>query len=166
MLTMHFFVNLIFFELFTKNLKIEGTFHGGLRNSCFFIWEDWSWETASWILKNIYKIESRSYLYKNVAYFKNINLMIIKSLLIICRGGGTFFQWCAIFWSQVCSSVYNTPFLKWEWTDLKNYFLNHLKKSLNYGIHKIPFLTITQKIKFCQKKWLTTLFFSFKFRMF
>ena len=44
---MHFFENLIVFELFTKNLNIEGTFHGGLKNTHFYIWQDWSSDTVS-----------------------------------------------------------------------------------------------------------------------
>ena len=32
---MHFFCEFNIFELFTKNLKIEGTFHGGLKNTNF-----------------------------------------------------------------------------------------------------------------------------------
>ena len=48
MSSMHFFENLIVFELFTKKLlKIEGTFHGGLKNTNFYIWQDWSSDTAS-----------------------------------------------------------------------------------------------------------------------
>ena len=51
-----------FWVIYKKLLKIEGIFHGGLKNSCFFICQDWSWETASWILRNIYKKYIESYL--------------------------------------------------------------------------------------------------------
>ena len=49
MSSIHFFENLIVFELFTKKklLKIEGIFHGGLKNINFYIWQDWSSDTAS-----------------------------------------------------------------------------------------------------------------------
>ena len=79
-----------FWVIYKKLLKIEGIFHGGLKNSCFFIWQDCSWETASWILRNIYKTEIRSYLDMKVAYFKNIDLIFIESILIIYTGGTPF----------------------------------------------------------------------------